>query len=94
VHLIQETRKPEGERDAQRIDHAKTAVIQGLERIETELNGNEYLAGSFSLADIAFMSNFELLDRFAIPVDANKFAKTAAWIARLKTRPSFTASAT
>ncbi|HEY7218762.1 MAG TPA: glutathione S-transferase family protein [Candidatus Binatia bacterium] len=94
VHLIYEMRKPEGERDAQRIENARAAITQALERIESELNGNDYLAGSFSLADIAFMSNLELLDRFAIPVDANKFAKTAAWIARLKARPSFAASAT
>ena len=94
VQLIQEMRKPEGERDAQRIDNARAAITQALERIESELNGNEYLAGAFSLADIAFMSNLELLDRFAIPVDANKFPKTATWIARLKARPSFAASAT
>jgi glutathione S-transferase len=94
VHLIYEMRKPEGERDAQRIDSARAAITQAFERIETELNGNEYLAGPFSLADIAFMSNLELLDRFAIPVDASKFAKTVAWIARLKARPSFAASAT
>jgi glutathione S-transferase len=94
VHLIQETRKPEGERDAQRIDNARAAITQAFERIESELNGNEYLAGSFSLADVAFMSNLELLDRFAIPVDANKYGQTVAWIARLKTRPSFAASAT
>ncbi len=94
VHLIQEMRKPEGERDAQRIDNARAAITQAFDRIETELNGNEYLAGSFSLADIAFMANLELLDRFAIPVDPNKFGKTVAWIARLKARPSFAASAT
>jgi len=50
--------------------------------------------GTFSLADIAFMANFDFLDRFAIPVDANKHKNTAAWIARLKARPSYAASAT
>jgi glutathione S-transferase len=94
VHLIQEMRKPEGERDAQRIEHAKAEIAKGLDRIEHELQGNEYLAGSFSLADIAFMSNIELLDRFSIPVDPNKYKNTVAWIARLKARPSFAASAT
>ncbi len=94
VHLIQEMRKPEGERDAQRIDHARAEIIKALDRIENELNGKEYLVGSFSLADIAFMSNIDLLDRFAIPVDPNKYKNTVAWIARLKARPSFAASAT
>lgn len=94
VHIMQEMRKPEGERDGQRIDNARAAIVQAFDRIETELNGNEYLAGSFSLADIAFMANLELLERFAIPVDAGKYSQTAAWINRLKARPSFAASAT
>ena len=93
VHIMQEMRKPEGERDGQRIDNARAEIIQAFDRIETELNGNEYLAGSFSLADIAFMANLELFERFAIPVDAGKYSQTAAWINRLKARPSFAASA-
>jgi glutathione S-transferase len=92
VHIIQEMRKPEAERDAQRIENAKAEIIKCIDRIEKELQGREYLAGSFSLADVAFMSNIDLLDRFGIPVDA-KYRNTIAWIARLKARPSFAASA-
>jgi glutathione S-transferase len=94
VHIIHEMRKPEGERDNQRIDNAKTEITKCLDRLEVELDGKEYLAGTFSLADVAFMSNFELLDRFGIPVSSDKYKNTAAWIARLKARPSFAASAT
>lgn len=93
VHLIQELRKPEGERDAQRIDAARGEITKCFDRIEKALEGKEYLVGSFSLADVAFMSNIELLDRFNIPVDATKYKNTVAWIARLKARPSFVASA-
>ena len=94
VHIIHEMRKPEGERDAQRIDNAKAEITKCFDRIEQELQGKEYLAGPFSLADVAFMSNIELLDRFNIPVDTSKYPNTVAWIARLKARPSFAASAT
>lgn len=94
VHIIHEMRKPEGERDAQRIDNAKTEILKCLDRIEAELEGKEYLAGPFSLADVAFMSNLELLDRFGIAVQADKYKNVTAWIARLKSRPSFAASAT
>ena len=94
VHIIHEMRKPESERDSQRIDNAKAEIIKCFDRIEAELEGKEYLAGPFSLADVAFMSNLELLDRFGIPVAADKYKNTGAWIARLKARPSFTASAT
>ena len=94
VHIIYEMRKPEGERDAQRIDNAKTQIAACFDRIENELQGKEYLAGAFSLADIAFMANFDFLERFSISVDTNKHRNTAAWIARLKARPSYAASAT
>jgi glutathione S-transferase len=93
VHIIQESRKPEGERDIQRIDNAKAEIVKAFERIEKELQSKDYLAGSFSLADIAFMANLELLDRFSIPVDPVRYKQTIAWIARLKARPSFAASA-
>lgn len=93
VKIIYEMRKPEAERDANVIANAKAEINKCFDRIEKELEGKEYLAGSFSLADIAFMANFDLLDRFQIPVDS-KFQNTLAWIARLKARPSFTASAT
>ena len=93
VHIIHEIRKPEGERDAQRLENAKAEIAKCFDRIEKELEGREYLAGSFSLGDIAFMPNIDLLDRFAISVDS-KYDKTTAWIARLKARPSFAASAT
>ncbi len=94
VHIIFEMRKPEGERDAQRIDNAKAQIAACFDRIENELQGKEYLVGTFSLADIAFMANFDFLDRFAISVDPSKHRNTAAWIARLKARPSYAASAT
>lgn len=93
VKIVYEMRKPEAERDANVIENAKAEINKCFDRIEKELEGKEYLAGSFSLSDIAFMANFDLLDRFQIPVDA-KFQNTLAWIARLKARPSFTASAT
>jgi len=93
VKIIYEMRKPEGERVADVIATAKSDINKCFDRLETELQGKEYLAGSFSLADIAFMANLDLLDRFQIAVDP-KYANATAWIARLKARPSFAASAT
>lgn len=93
VKLMYEMRKPEGERDANALTGAHAEINQCFERIEKELQGKEYLAGSFSLGDIAFMANFDFLERLQISVDP-KYANTIAWIARLKARPSFAASAT
>jgi glutathione S-transferase len=92
VQLLRELRKPEGERDQNRIDQAKADMARCFDRLETELNGREYLAGPFTLADIAFMPNIDALDRLQFQVDP-KYKNTIAWIARLKARPSFAASA-
>ncbi len=93
VKLMYEMRKPEAERDANTLAGAHAEINQCFERIEKELEGKEYLAGPFSLGDIAFMANFDLLERLQISVDP-KHSNTIAWIARLKARPSFAASAT
>jgi glutathione S-transferase len=91
--LNRELRKPEGERNPQAIESAKAEIVKCFDRIEKELKGREYLAGEFSLADIAFMPNVDSLERLNIAIDA-KYKNVLAWIARLKARPSFAASAT
>ena len=45
VHIIHEIRKPEGERDPQRMENAKAEIAKCFDRIEKELQGREYLAG-------------------------------------------------
>jgi glutathione S-transferase len=92
VEIIHETRKPEGERDSKVMEHAKAEIAKAFDRIEKELLGREYLAGSYSLADIAYMPNIALLERFSIPVDP-KYKNMLAWMERLKARPSYAASA-
>lgn len=93
VQIMRELRKAEGERDPKVIEHAKTEIEKCFERMEKALEGREYLAGPFSLADIAFMPNIDLLERIQIQIDP-QYKNTLAWIARLKARPSFAASAT
>jgi glutathione S-transferase len=92
VEIIHEIRKPEGEKDPKVIEHCGAQIIGCFDRIEKELEGKEYLAGVFSIADIAFMANFDAMERFQIPVDP-KYTNMLAWIQRLKPRPSFAASA-
>jgi glutathione S-transferase len=93
VEIIHEIRKPEAERDQNVIKHAKEMITQCFDRIEKELGGKEFMAGTFSLADIAYMSNIALLERFEITVDP-KYKNMHAWMKRLKARPSFAESAT
>jgi glutathione S-transferase len=91
--LNRELRKPEAERDPKVIEQARAKITECFDRLEKELQGREYLAGSFSLADIAFIPNLDTLDRIQVQVDP-KYKNLLAWIARLKARPSFAASAT
>ncbi|MGB7951860.1 MAG: glutathione S-transferase family protein [Candidatus Binatia bacterium] len=91
--LNRELRKPEGERDSKVLEQARGRIAECFDRIEKELEGREYLAGPFSLADIAFIPNIDTLDRIQVQIDP-KYKNLLAWIARLKARPSFAASAT
>jgi glutathione S-transferase len=90
--INREMRKPEGERNQQAIDTGKAEIFKCFDRIEKELQGKEYLAGEFSLADIAFMPNLDSLERLNVTIDP-KYKNTLAWIARLKARPSWAGSA-
>ncbi len=93
IRIFRELRgKPENERDPKAIDAAKADIAACFERLDRELQGKDYLAGDFSLADIAFMANLDLLEKFDIQVEP-KNKNVVAWIARLKARPSFAASA-
>ena len=91
--LNRELRKPEAERDPKVIEQARAKITECFDRLEKELEGREYLAGPFSLGDIAFIPNIDTLDRIQVQVDP-KYKNIHAWIARLKARPSFAASAT
>ena len=90
--LNRELRKSEGEREEKVIEQARAKITECFDRLEKELQGRQYLAGEFSLADIAFYPNIDTLERIQVQVDA-KYKNILAWIARLKARPSFTASA-
>ena len=93
AQLNRELRKPEAERDQNAIQQAMAKITECFDRLEKELEGREYLAGPFSLADIAFVPNIDTLDRIGVQIDP-KYKNVLAWVARLRARPSFSASAT
>lgn len=91
VPLIHEYRKAEGERNANLIAEIHGRITDAWKMVEKQLQDRDYLAGSFSLADIAFMPNVALMHRFNVPLDAN-FTNIAAWMERLRSRPSYAAN--
>jgi len=52
--IMNELRKPEGERDAEKLANARQQVQRMLAVIDGSLAGRQWLAGNFSLADVAF----------------------------------------
>lgn len=92
VTLVREYRKPEQQRDQALIEDIHAQISTGLRRVDEALEGREYLAGPFSLADIAYMPNIALLERLEVPLDTG-FKNIGGWIERLKSRPSFAATA-
>ena len=85
--LEAELSKAAPQRNEQRLSHAREVITQGLAMLDRELADKEYLAGEFSLADIAFAPAALRLERLGISVDAS-LSNVREWIARLSARPS------
>jgi glutathione S-transferase len=89
--IMVEMRKPEGERDRVRIEEGRREAEQHFAFLDKELEGRQFFAGPFSLADISFipqLSNYEHLG-FSVP---EKFRNLRAWWERVKSRPSYAQS--
>jgi glutathione S-transferase len=82
-----ELAKPAGGREDQRIKAARDVVAKGLEMLNRELDGREYLGGEFSLADVAFAPTVLQLERLGIHADTS-LRNVRAWIQRLAARRS------
>ncbi len=85
--IMAELHKPEGERDAERIRKYQSEITRVLSRLEVALEGKEFLAGEFSLADIAFVPRVLVLGQLGVEPDA-RLQHVASWTARLRERPS------
>lgn len=82
-----ELSKPAEEQDAERLARYRNELVRGLKRLEVFLAGREYLAGEFSLADVAFVPAVLILPRLGVEIDP-ALRNVTAWIARLRQRPS------
>jgi glutathione S-transferase len=78
----------------ERISEAQEKLKATLSRLEGGLEGREYLADSFSLADIAHAGNFvrlrELEQDGTIPL--TDYPNVASWMERIEARESFEAA--
>jgi glutathione S-transferase len=86
--LIAEVSKPEAERDQTRVQRLHQSVERVLDYVNHELQGNNFLAGEFSVADIAFAPRMLVLNEIGIDVLGNNRGNVDAWIKRMLERPS------
>jgi glutathione S-transferase len=78
------------ERDDARLETARGVVTRGIEMLNRELEGREYLAGEFSIADIAFAPMALQLERLGTRLDP-AMKNVRAWLTRLTARQSIAA---
>lgn len=67
-------------------------ILAGLKELDQALDGKEYFFGTYGLADISMTPHLAALHRVNIEIPA-ELSNLLAWLERVKTRPSFTASA-
>ena len=86
--LLAQLRKPEAERDAQRVEQAREELRRCLYFLRDRLDGHEYLVGNeFTLADVAFAPRMMVLGRLGFEFEP-ALAPVQAWIERIRARPS------
>jgi glutathione S-transferase len=85
--IERELERPSEERDQAKLQTAQETLRKGLAMLERELEGKEYLAAEFGLADIAFAPAVLQLERLGVRVEPTQ-ANVKAWINRLAGRRS------
>lgn len=82
-----EMRKPEAERDAAVAADNRRRLAELLPYLETALDDKPYFLGELSLADIAIMPRFLRMEEYG-GLDPASSPRLAAWLNRMKERPS------
>ena len=78
----------------EQIREAKENLDEALSRLEHQLEDRHYLAGGYTLADIAHAGNFHRLQGLAESGDVSlhKYLNVTAWMERVESRKSYKAA--
>jgi glutathione S-transferase len=79
--------KAESERDSNRIQRLQQWIEQMLSFLNHQLQGQDFLASQFSVADIGFVPRLLLLKELGMDPAANR-GNIESWIKRMLERPS------
>ena len=86
--LMTEMAKAEGERDQSRLQRLRQTIDRVLDYVNRELQGQHFLAGDFSVADIGFVPRLVILKEFGLIEAGTSRGNVDAWLKRLLDRPS------
>ena len=89
--IFMQMRKPEAEREREKIAEGEREARTHFAYLDRELQGREYFADEFSLGDISFIPPLANLERAGFPIP-DEFTNLRAWWQRVKARASFNAS--
>ena len=88
TNLLVQLRKPEAERELQRVEQAREELRRCLYFIKDRLDGHSYLVGNdFTLADAAFAPRMLVLGRLGFEFEPT-LGGVQAWLDRIRSRPS------
>lgn len=87
--LVQEvfTKTDDATRDLARIAAATEALQRRFAALERELDGREYLCGSFTIADVATFMTVSFASTLGVAPGA-EHPRVVAWLERMRARPS------
>src|SRR5215475_5168365 len=85
--LAAELRKPADQVDQERVQRYRADLVRVLEFLERQLEGKEYVAGEFSLADLAFVPRLLQLPSLGVEIPG-RLKNVLAWSDRLRQRHS------
>lgn len=78
-----------GAPDATVVAEGKAGAAKALDVVERALAGQEYLAGTFSLAEVCFAPYLQYLDQMGQGDIIHERANVAAWWDRIRNRPTW-----
>ena len=85
--LTVELRKPAEQVDQDRVQRYRADLVRVLEFLERHLEGKEFMSGTFSVADLAFVPRLLQLPKLGVEIPA-RLINVLAWSERIKRRPS------
>jgi glutathione S-transferase len=90
--LIEELLKPKERQKEETKVKLRGEIREGLKALEKHLRGQDYFFGEYSLADISMTPHLSALGRVNMAL-TDEYPNLLAWFERIKSRPSFEASA-